>query len=169
MTKSSDPETGSILGVQSVVDQAMQPPGASSGGPSALEATSIVAIISMITSTIVALTGVIVPQVIAARKATVDRMLAHRTWWRDKRVEMYSEMLTFCAETLRSRVLADEQVAALEGRIGVAGSERAANMFFNFVDAARSGDYPRMKAATSELRDHVRNEVWQLSQGSGNY
>jgi hypothetical protein len=139
-------------------------------GDHALEGTSIIAVISVITSTIVALTGVVVPQVIAARKAAVDRAVAHYTWWRDKRVELYSDLLTFCAQTLYSGGAPDEdKVVVLEGRVGTAGSARVGTMFSAFIDAARLQDSTSMKAAVDQLREHVRNEVWQLSKGSGNY
>ena len=135
-----------------------------------MEATTVIAVISVITSTIVALTGVVVPQVIAARKAAVDRSIAHGTWWRDKRVELYGDILTFCARTLRSTsALDDEVVAVLEGRVGTAGSARAGNMFAAFLDAARSGDRDEMRITVDRLREHVHNEVWQLSKGSGNF
>lgn len=135
-----------------------------------MEATTVIAVISVITSTIVALTGVVVPQVIAARKAAVDRSIAHGTWWRDKRVELYGEMLTFCARTLHSTgALDDDVVAALEGRVGTAGSGRAGNMFSAFLDAARSGDRDEMRTTMDRLREHIHHEVWQLSQGSRHF
>jgi hypothetical protein len=135
-----------------------------------VEAASLIAIISVVSSTIVALTGVVVPQVIAARKAAVDRAIAHRSWWRDRRVELYSDLLTFCARTTRSGGDLDEsEVATLEGRVGTAGSERVAELFSAFIEAARQRDDAAMRAVIDQLRGHVPNEVWQLSKGTGNY
>jgi hypothetical protein len=113
---------------------------------------------------------VVVPQLIAARKAAVDRAVAHYTWWRDKRVELYSDLLTFCARTLHlDGTLDEDKVVALEGRVGTAGSGRAGRMFSAFIDAARVEDSANMKVVLSQLSEHVRNEVWQLSKGTGNY
>jgi hypothetical protein len=136
-----------------------------------MEGTSVVAVISVTASTVVALTGVVVPQVLGARKAASDRAIAHLSWWRDKRVELYSETLTFCARTLQSSNAAvdSEEVASLEGRIGTAGSELVMRLFSDFVEAARSADGERMGAAVGRLREHVLREVWELSKGSGNY
>ena len=135
-----------------------------------MEAASLIAIISVVASTIVALTGVVVPQVIAARKAAVDRAIAHYSWWRDRRVELYSDLLTFCSRTTRSGGDLDEsEVSTLEGRVGTAGSGRVAKLLSGFIEAARQRDDAAMRAVIDQLRDHVRNEVWQLSKGTGDY
>jgi len=38
-----------------------------------------------------------------------------------------------------------------------------------FTEAARQRDDAAMRAVVDQLRDHVRNEVWQLSKGTGDY
>jgi len=135
-----------------------------------MDSASAIAIISVIASSVVALTGVVVPQLIAARKAAVDRSVAHRTWWRDKRVELYSDVLTFCARAVRSNLdLDDGRIAELEGRIGTAGSQQVGDLFSAYIEAAQLRDSAGMKASTVRLGEHIRNEVWQLSKDSGEY
>lgn len=66
------------------------------------------------------------------------------------------------------RALDEEEVVTLEGRVGTAGSGRVGELFSSYIDAAGRAD-ASMKAAVDQLRDHVWNEVWQLSKGTGNY
>jgi hypothetical protein len=96
--------------------------------------TTIVALISVIASSIVALTGTIVPQVLGAREQSVTQLLSHGTWWRDTRSTLYSEILSFCTRALHEELNLDElAIAELEGRVDTMGSPEVSANFRSFM------------------------------------
>ena len=136
-----------------------------------MDAASIIAITSIVSSSLVALVGVLIPQILTMRKAAVDRTISHRNWWRDKRLDLYTDILTFCAESALSITNRQDELALvkLEGRVGTSGSLEVAEYFGQYVEALRANRAPEMNAAWIKLRSHIPIEVWELSKGSGNY
>jgi hypothetical protein len=132
-----------------------------------VDSASTVAIISVIASSAIALVGVIVPQVVAARKATLDRTIAHMTWWRDKRSELYIDILGFCAQAEQPshHGLNEELIDSLEPRVAAISSGVVGREFRRFIAALRSNSSDELHDAGSKLRTHIPTELWELSQG----
>jgi hypothetical protein len=136
-----------------------------------MTSSSVVSVVSIVASAIVALAGVIVPQVVAGRKALSDRTIAHRAWWRDRRAELYSDMLALCARHSRSpnETTDHDSLITLQGRVATTGSPEVAALFESYVEAYRARDIAKLQEYFQRLRDHVPIELWELSKGSGNY
>lgn len=130
--------------------------------------TTIVALISVIASSIVALTGTIVPQVLGARERareqSVTQLLAHGTWWRDTRSTLYSEILSFCTRALHEELNLDElAIAELEGRVDTMGSPEVSANFRSFMKALRNQNTAEARRVDSALRERIPDELWTLS------
>lgn len=126
--------------------------------------TTIVALISVIASSIVALTGVIVPQILGTREQRVAQLLAHGSWWRDTRSTLYSEILSFCTRALREEPDLDESaIAELEGRVDTMGSPTVSRLFRSFMSALRARDAAKASQADAALRERIPDELWTLS------
>ena len=132
-----------------------------------MDSASTVAVISVIALSAVALVGVIVPQVLAARKATLDRTIAHMIWWRDKRSELYIEILGFCAQAEQpgQHSLDESLINSLEPRVAAISSGAVSKEFRRFIAALRSDNSNELHDAGSHLRTHIPTELWELSQG----
>jgi hypothetical protein len=126
--------------------------------------TTIVALISVIASSIVALTGVIVPQVLGTRERRVTQLLAHGSWWRDTRSILYSEILSFCIRALHEELnLNEPAIAKLEGRVDSMGSPEVSAHFRSFMSALRNRNTAEASRANSALRKRIPDELWTLS------
>jgi len=126
--------------------------------------TTVVALISVLASSIVALTGVIVPQVLGARDQRVAQLLAHGAWWRERRSVLYSEILSFCARALGDGVDLDETaIAEFEGRVIALGGLRVSELFRSFLEALRNRNTAEASQAYSDLCERIPGELWTLS------
>lgn len=126
--------------------------------------TTIVALISVIASSIVALTGVIVPQLLGARERRATQLLAHGSWWRDTRSTLYSEILSFCIRALHEELNLDEQaIAELVARVDTMGSPQVSAQFRSFMSALRDGNTAEASRANSALHKRIPDELWTLS------
>jgi hypothetical protein len=126
--------------------------------------TTIVALISVIASSIVALAGVIVPQVLGTRERRATQLLAHGSWWRDTRSTLYSEILSFCIRALHEELnLNEPAIAKLEGRVDSMGSPEVSTHFRSFMSALRNRNTAEASRANSALRKRIPDELWTLS------
>ena len=129
-----------------------------------MSGTTVVALISVLASSIVALTGVIVPQVLGAREQRAAQLLAHGSWWRDTRSNLYSEILSFCIRALRDELDLDAPgIAELEGRVIALGRPDVSKTFRSFLSALRNRNTAEASHAYSELREQIPDELWILS------
>lgn len=129
-----------------------------------MDSASTVAVISVIASSAVALVGVIVPQVMAARKAALDRTIAHMTWWRDQRSQLYTEILGFCAQAEQPRQagLNESLINSLDARVTAVAGGVVKQEFERFINALFRQQWRTHEAGRS-LRTHIPSELWELS------
>lgn len=127
--------------------------------------TTIIALISVIASSIIALTGIIVPQILGAKERRITQLLVHGSWWRDTRSALYSEILSFCmrAERVKEIKLDEPSIAELEGRAAAMGSPEVSAHFRSFMSALRDQNTAEASRAISALRNRIPDELWTLS------
>jgi hypothetical protein len=91
-------------------------------------------------------------------------LLAHGSWWRDKRSALYSEILSFCIRALREVLNFNEPaIAELEGRVDTMASPEVSAYFRSFMSALRDRNIEDVSRESQALRKRIPDELWNLS------